>query len=745
MAPRMPSFKNIRRRSLASFRTGSGDSSTSNEDPSSQAATPSTGSITPPSMAGQSDPALAAQPNQPPGLRSNRNSYISVGQASPSSEATERPPSVYSPRITNVQHNERVYQKLVLINGVIGDGPQNVDGNVTIYRKDRQLPPIDWPVHGGRFKAMISLFHGQNHLRFEYRRSGLPHTLDMTIIMIEYTNVQPLQLVILLAKDSPCTYDAIPARAEREGNDLEMAMRKFRMSAYMWQAYTADQMYRNGLGRRAWRFEDEWTRGSVNASDWHEGTMRSETRVHFVTTDKTVAEIRDIELAQQNTKATRKNELFNIAADAITKHFNILPGQKMHVAALIMDAHWDPAQKLITGHAALGGRVNDGLHLAIFGSHCLQSYPASLEQVAPAMVDCTPTETTFVANDCNEAGSSWEAATLGIGAHLHEVGHLLGLPHQASGIMARDYTMLNRSFVVKEAFCTRTKTKGSIKDESDEPTWHRLDLLRFRHHALFKFPGEFQGNGDGTVHGWTVENKKVIVTAGSGLLCTEIFAAGEEHCLNWIEYTKDAEIQRSVMYSETELRAYLPANKRKLPFRIIVRSRGGGELVIKDFPALCKSSVKLSSSRSAYRSTMLGNSEMKGSQAQEFVFSSALTKNGILTSVVVYHGRAVDGLEFFYHDGSSQLFGKRGGKPGGDKFTMDLNMAEVITGFGVRAGLWIDAIQILTSTARTSPWYGNIHGGSANRLSAPKGYRICGVSGSCADWIDGFSLLITRV
>jgi hypothetical protein len=45
----------------------------------------------------------------------------------------------------------------------------------------------------------------------------------------------PLQLVILLGKDSPGTFDAVPARIEKEGNGLEIAIRKFRMAAYLWK------------------------------------------------------------------------------------------------------------------------------------------------------------------------------------------------------------------------------------------------------------------------------------------------------------------------------------------------------------------------------------------------------------------------------------------------------------------------------------------------------------------------------
>lgn len=51
-----------------------------------------------------------------------------------------------------------------------------------------------------------------------------------------------------------------------------------------------------------------------------------------------------------------------------------------------------------------------------------------VEEVVPAFINCTRTDTKFEANVCNDCGISWEAATIRIGAHLHEAGHLLDCP-----------------------------------------------------------------------------------------------------------------------------------------------------------------------------------------------------------------------------------------------------------------------------------------------------------------------------
>jgi hypothetical protein len=238
-------------------------------------------------------------------------------------------------------------------------------------------------------------------------------------------------LVILLGKDSEETFDAVPERKQREGNDLDTAIRKYRMAAYLWQAFTGEQMFRNNLGRRCFRFEEEWQPGTVSQRDATSGQMRNEAKVHVVRTEKTVAELRDLQIAQQYGPATRKDELFRIAQDAVKDHFHLRPGQKQYVSVLLLDSHWDTESQIITGHAALGSSQGD-LKMAIFGSHCLQSYPSSLEEVVDSFTDCTRTNTDHVANDCGEGGSNWESANIGIGAHLHEVGSRLWLP--SSGI-----------------------------------------------------------------------------------------------------------------------------------------------------------------------------------------------------------------------------------------------------------------------------------------------------------------------
>jgi hypothetical protein len=567
------------------------------------------------------------------------------------------------------------------------------------------------------------------------------HTSWLTLNYLPLNASPPLHLAILLAKDSPELFDAPPARAAAEGNDLDMAKRKYRMAAYLWQAFTAEQMQRYGLYSRCFRLEEEWqpsTLGNENPAP-----CRSEARIHVIRLEQTVAELRNPDIAQQNAGAKQKDALFSIAMDACRSYFRTAPGQKQYVSAMFLDTHWDPEQKLVLAHAALGGG-DDQIGLAIFGSHALHSYPSCIQHIIPAFTDCSRTDTQFVANDCNESGSSWEAANIGIGAHLHEVGHLFGLPHRPTGVMMRDYVTLNRTFTVGEPYATRTKAPGrKFCPREEECAWTRIDCLRFRYHPCFRHNLDRNIPSDGGIQVWSVDNE-ITATADAGIAWVEIYADDDDLCYAWMEYLprkprpgqespRSDALPRTVRLIESELKERLtqnlPAHIRGFKkMRVQICSAGNSQYTIEDFSKLTDkaSRTKLPNGQTGFRSGKLGHSGMQNSKPQELIIESTYLKikekdilgnislkNKVLRSIKVYSGLAVDGLEFCYEDQSKQLFGNTGGKPGGDEFIFDTRRGETLAGFYVRAGAWIDGIQIITTmTGRKSIVYGNPSGGS---------------------------------
>jgi hypothetical protein len=555
-----------------------------------------------------------------------------------------------------------------------------------VSRLDDGFPPTFWPVSESHFKALVYLAPGPNRLRFDFTSPKLAnnntsnpiHSSYLTIHMIPPLNAPPLQLVILLGKDSPGTFDAVPARAEKEGNGLETAIRKFRMAAYLWQAFTAEQMVRNRLGRRVFRIDEEWVTGTSNYRDRELRTMRSEAKIHVIRSSKTVAELRDPNIAEQNPGAKDRDGLLGIAAEAVRDHFKPLPGQKHYVTVLLMDAHWDSQAKLITGHAALQGSIGE-LQISIFGSQALQSYPTSIEEVVPAFSDCTPTDTNYVANNLNKSGSSWEAANIGIGGQLHEVGYVFGCPNQEHGVMLQDYVTLNRTFTTREPYSTRTKSKGGLVIPKDECAWHRLDCLRFRAHPCFALPSDPPRHNDHSIQVWPVENGNAIVTAASGIAFIEIFPAGDDLCHHWQEFgdgNGGGPIQKQFILTEQDLRSRLPDDKKKSKLKLSFHSWAGGSHSVTDFGLLTSkvSRVKLPNGQMGFRSCKLGFSQMEDSRPEEIILTCA-ARTKLLTQVRVYHGFALDGIEFVYEDGSTQLFGNRRDQPECSEFSLGESIA----------------------------------------------------------------------
>ncbi|KAL6721112.1 hypothetical protein ACLMJK_000212 [Lecanora helva] len=695
----MPFFKELRRRKTGSKaeKTPPDDTKTSDDsNGTSDDTVPTTkssstlnslyGSSTPPSsiQPHQSTPNLVMSksastmtpnplPQRPMPLSSGLNTTPSVtGTTTP-----KIPISTFAPRIVTLPDNSWIGEP----------SEKALDGTLTVNHHQDNFPPTIWPVSDSHFKALLHLTPGPNRLRFDFAspkvassNSSVPaHSSWLSVSFLPLINSPPLQLAILLGKDSPGTFDAVPERRQKEGNDLNTAIRKFRMSAYLWQAFTGEQMARNGFGRRCFRFEEEWQTGSLTFRDREIGQMRNEAKVHVIRSDKTVAELRDFDVAQQYDKASRKGDLYNYALEAVKDYFKPMAGQKHYISLLLLDSHWDPKAKIITGHAGMGGGSGD-IQLAIFGSQALQSYPTSIEEVVPALTDCTRTDTNFVANDCNESGSNWEAANVGIGGHLHETGHAFDCTHQIHGIMQHDYVRFNRTFLCREPYSTRTKSPGMrLVLQPDECVWHRLDTLRFRYHPCFRLPTDAPLHPDESIQVWPADNGNVLVTAPTGIPFVEIFANGEETCRAWLEYNvgnaQGPSLPRQIVLTESDLKAQLPDDRKAKKLGIRIHSAGQGSKEIEDFTQLVKSkehTVKLPTGKCGYKSCKLGFSTQEGSQPQHLILENSHIQTKLLTSIKVYHGFAVDGLEFLYEDSTSQMFGHRGGQVGASEYFLGM-------------------------------------------------------------------------
>lgn len=286
-----------------------------------------------------------------------------------------------------------------------------------------------WPMSQGYFKAVVLLSPGQNEIHLQrFHSSVAKGQLSLEVTYVPLLQLPPLHLAIMIAQDSPLMMDCPPYKAgglSSTHSSLDAAIAKFRTTAYMWQALTAEQMRAAGLGRRSFRLDEEWavdttSRTAYTSFQDASKALGTTAKIHLIRSDKTVAEIRDANVAQQNERGRKRDDLHKYFEAALKAHGGIFAStNRPVVAGMILDSQFSMEQDLVVGHAALGCHNHKGLSLGMFGSHLSYSWPRFLEEIPSCLTDTTPPGDT-VCNDNGECETSWEACSIGQGAFLHE-------------------------------------------------------------------------------------------------------------------------------------------------------------------------------------------------------------------------------------------------------------------------------------------------------------------------------------
>ena len=237
--------------------------------------------------------------------------------------------------------------------------------------------------------------------------------------------------------------------------------------------------------------------------------------------------------------------------------------------------------------------------------------------------------------------------------------------------MLNEWGTLNRTFLSREPYSTRTKKQGLQPCLPEhETSWHRLDTLRFRSHPCFRLVSDLPMSAEDGVQVWAIDQGRLLVTAKSGISFIEIFPEGQGACELWNEYKEGPEgYPKQILLTENELRGRLPPDLKQKKLRLDIFSHGRGRYTVEDVKcALAK--VKMPHGQPGFLGPKYGESRMEDSQPQELLLPHAYEQKKLLVSIKVYHGSALDGLEFCYEDRSSLLFGKRGGQGEGSEFPL---------------------------------------------------------------------------
>lgn len=709
--------------------------------------------------------------------------------------------------VFNYRDNEIVSSPTVIVSGRTSTGInqgiiQFINDNNTVF------PPQYAEVHSnGNFKALLHVSPGKtntfevevsengliNSLGFpDYKNGGQRHVVDLGKLSLKFnplTNNKPVHLCLILGRDSNGSYDMPSYRLKRgEVANLDSAVKKLKVAGRLMQSFTQDDFRSVGLSNRSFQFVEETVSyQGIYGYTVNSPTPHQEVKVHVLRSPKTVAELRDPNLAQQNPKANNNGGLFSHAIDLVKKTPEIYaPYQKLgtaiQCAVLYLDAHFDVKEQMILTHAALGGGTGE-VKMAIFGSHGLHSWPINFPQVGPSFLDSTHLSTNEVANDCNQCGTSWECFNITLGAFMHEIGHLLGSPHQVDGVMLRDYIWWNRSFMTREAQCLRTKSAGEmIRGDGTWPKvchWNRLDILRYLHHDSFTLPIDQNDSSFGktftTLMRLSSGADKIptsyntpsgaLIKSDAGIFLVELVTKDlARHHYAWYPKAYGGPgLQHELKLEYNQCYQDLKKNTKDHDENFAVRILSlGGDLYIKNFKEHCKehkeniikSDFGLNRGiLTGYKSSLLGKSKDKGQIVIGFDLKTTY-------KIRIYHGGALDGVSFYFTLNENTT-SQRGGQPPKvprrdylNKLVSSLSMSEqnspsnnkgeprqekhvlignekkdfsefklsdgeYITKFHFRDGAWIDAIQFETNTGRKSPMFGNANGGHASTLEAP--------------------------
>lgn len=239
--------------------------------------------------------------------------------------------------------------------------------------------------------------------------------LESTELVITYVCEKPryrVRLIYGLTRDGDGTFQVNPKDTSNQGTIFQ-GEKRLAMAALLIQTATAEFLYRQGLQRKTFLFDQQ-----------HVSSIPPVTTFRFSFSEKEAFQLQDGSLWSN-----------------IFEQLRNLPDREDTIDLVVMSfTRFDPVSRVVNAHTALGGD-----RLALFGGGCLYSWPETMEQVVARFLDNRPCDKCLF-DDSGGRGKMWSVTSTTIGALLHELGHCLSLPHptgklswKGGGIMARGF------------------------------------------------------------------------------------------------------------------------------------------------------------------------------------------------------------------------------------------------------------------------------------------------------------------
>ena len=306
----------------------------------------------------------------------------------------------------NLSDGEVVGFPLLVISGRATGKPSQV--TVTLQGQSR-----NWPAAESFYRALVQLNPGDNEIRL-----SAPDHPD-TVIRVRYSPAQAprrLRLLYVLSSDGDGSFQAPPG----EPCDRVSAVRRIAMAGRLHQTAIAEMLHNAGQPRKSFCLECT-ADGSVDV-----GVVRLPLTTRQI---HTMAGLQIwLELYQYMQKT---DPAFS---------------DRKYLAFLSM-TQFDAGTRKVIAHTALGGG-----NLALYGGGNLHTWPQSFDEIVSRFSDVRVVSDFGLYDDSALRGTFWANCTTGLGASLHELGHVFGLAHSgvSTDLMERGFDHINHLFMPVE-------------------------------------------------------------------------------------------------------------------------------------------------------------------------------------------------------------------------------------------------------------------------------------------------------
>lgn len=310
--------------------------------------------------------------------------------------------------ISSVKNSENSVCPLHLIKGSIKNVCRYTE---IIISSDHEIQYSCSFGHSGKFKALVNLVNGQNHLKLSYCTAVTSLTLTYeSPIKINY-GVKVLYIV--------CDGHDGCFQSPSSDNGVVDACAKITVGLKIIQCLFGDKLLEQGFERKTFQLTSDcvpfYSRLAIDvAKRMDENSLWN----YFA------REIVSVENAE-NTKF--------IGFIGCTEFLGISDGNYTH----------ENIQSKTVANAALGGG-----DFALFGSGCLYTWPKSISEIMTCFESTRSVDLDNYLDDSNSRKTWGGCFATTLGSVCHEIGHIFDLGHSPGGIMGNGFDFVNRVFTV---------------------------------------------------------------------------------------------------------------------------------------------------------------------------------------------------------------------------------------------------------------------------------------------------------